>query len=60
MSGLERWFREESHNYILIAIAALLFFGIKAIIGYLTYRHYNRKLDELESKLDTLLLRQKE
>lgn len=60
MSGLEQWLRQASHSYILIAVAAVLFFGIKAIIGYFTYRHYNRKLNKLENKLDALLIRQKE
>ncbi|WP_106768170.1 hypothetical protein [Paenibacillus faecalis] len=60
MNELEQWLRQESHNYILIAVAAILFFVIKAIIGYITYRHYDRKLNDIEHKLNLLMQRQNE
>lgn len=55
MNGLEQWLHQESHNYVLIAVAAILFFVIKAIIGYITYRHYDRKLNDIDHKLNRLL-----
>lgn len=53
--NVEYWLRQASHSYTLIATAAVLFFAIKAIIGYITYRHYNRRLREIERKLEALL-----
>jgi hypothetical protein len=44
-----------AHNYLLVAVAAILFFLAKALIGYLTYRHYDRKLKDIEKKLDKLI-----
>ena len=55
MNGLEQWLRQASHHYALIAITALLFFAIKAVIGYLTYRHYDRQLKDIDQKLNSLL-----
>ncbi|NMO94637.1 hypothetical protein [Paenibacillus lemnae] len=55
MSRLEHWLSQESHNYMLIAAAAILFFAVKAVIGYYTFRHYNRQLKELQAKIELLL-----
>jgi DNA-binding transcriptional regulator of glucitol operon len=49
------WIKHIAHNYILIIIAAVLFFAVKAVIGWFTYKHYNQKLDTLADKLDRLL-----
>ncbi|KKO52302.1 hypothetical protein [Paenibacillus sp. DMB20] len=53
--NVEYWLRQASRSYTLIAAAAVLFFAMKAIIGYVTYRHYNRRLREIERKLEALL-----
>lgn len=37
-----------SHNYVLIIIAAVLFFGVKAIIGLITYRKLKKELDVIK------------
>ncbi|MEK3730966.1 MULTISPECIES: hypothetical protein [Paenibacillus] len=55
MHGVEQWLHSASHNYLLIAVAAVLFFAVKAVIGYITYRHYDRQLKELDQKIETLL-----
>ncbi|PLT27628.1 hypothetical protein CUU66_22885 [Peribacillus deserti] len=47
--------RHLEHNYALIAIAAILFFLCKAAAGYLTYKHYDKKFKQIESKLDELI-----
>lgn len=52
-----QWLQPLTHNYVLIVIAALLFFAVKALVGYFTYRHYDRKITRLEQKLDTLVER---
>jgi capsular polysaccharide biosynthesis protein len=49
------WIKHIAHNYILIIIAAVLFFAVKAVIGWFTYKHYDQKLDALANKIDRLL-----
>ena len=55
MNRLEQWLHQVSHHYVLIAIAVLLFFFIKVVIGYLTYRHYDQQLKDVDHKLNLLL-----
>ncbi|MBU5351674.1 hypothetical protein ACN9MH_14595 [Paenibacillus silvae] len=55
MQHMNDWIKHIAHNYILIIIAAVLFFAVKAVIGWFTYKHYNQKLDTLADKLDRLL-----
>ncbi|KAA2284146.1 hypothetical protein FY526_30365 [Clostridioides difficile] len=55
MNAINDWLRQIAHNYILIVIAAVLFFAIKAVIGFYTYKHYDKKLDALTDKVDRLL-----
>ncbi|MFL0374476.1 hypothetical protein [Paenibacillus amylolyticus] len=55
MNAVNDWLRQIAHNYILIVIAAILFFTVKAIIGYYTYKHYDKKMDALTDKVDRLL-----
>jgi hypothetical protein len=43
-----------SHDYLLITIGGILFFAIQAYIGYRTYKHYDRKLNSIQHKLDEL------
>ncbi|WP_256992201.1 hypothetical protein [Paenibacillus sp. XY044] len=52
--AINSWIRHLAHNYFLIVIAAVVFFLCKAVIGYFTYRHYNKKLEALNHKLDRL------
>ncbi|WP_438445170.1 hypothetical protein [Gorillibacterium sp. sgz5001074] len=52
MDQLNEWLDKLSHDYLLITIAAGLFFAGKAVTGYFTYRHYNRKFDRLERLLE--------
>ncbi|MBP2246907.1 hypothetical protein QF049_001589 [Paenibacillus sp. W4I10] len=33
----------------------MLFFAVKAVIGFYTYKHYDKKLDALTDKVDRLL-----
>ncbi|WP_235549452.1 MULTISPECIES: hypothetical protein [unclassified Paenibacillus] len=37
-----------SHNYILIIIGAVIFFGLKALFGYLTYKKIMRQFEEIK------------
>lgn len=53
--NVNQWLKQLAHNYVLIVIAAVLFFVVKAIVGYFTYRHYDRKITRLEHKLDQLM-----
>ncbi len=55
MNGLNEWLKQIAHNYVLIVIAAILFFAVKAVIGFITYRHYDKQLTILNQKLNTLL-----
>ncbi|OMF65302.1 hypothetical protein BK141_10015 [Paenibacillus sp. FSL R5-0765] len=55
MNAVNEWLRQLAHNYILIVIAAVLFFAVKAVIGFYTYKHYDKKLDALTDKVDRLL-----
>jgi low affinity Fe/Cu permease len=55
MGKINHFLYNLAHNYLLVAVAAILFFLAKALIGYLTYRHYYRKLKDIEKKLDKLI-----
>jgi uncharacterized membrane protein len=46
-----------TNNYWIIISAVILFFLAKAFIGYLTFKYYNRKLKNIEEKLEELLRR---
>jgi hypothetical protein len=45
------WLGHLSRNYLLLAVAALLFFAGKGVVGLLTYRHYDRRFQRLECLL---------
>ncbi|WP_426450123.1 hypothetical protein ACP26L_34700 [Paenibacillus sp. S-38] len=49
IDNLNAWMRSLSHNYVLIALAAVLFFGAKSLAGYFTYRRIRRDLNEIKS-----------
>lgn len=51
MEKLNNWIEAISHNYILIIIAAVIFFGIKSVIGYFTYRKMMREFKEIKQLL---------
>ncbi|MFS0635962.1 hypothetical protein AB1K84_08650 [Mesobacillus foraminis] len=55
MEQLNEWLHRAESNYILIAIAAVVFFLAKAITGYVTYRKFDKKLKRIERKIDKLL-----
>ncbi|WP_158287037.1 hypothetical protein [Mesobacillus foraminis] len=55
MDQLNEWLHRAGSNYILIAIAAVVFFLAKAITGYMTYRKFDKKLKRIERKIDKLL-----
>jgi hypothetical protein len=57
MDKINHFISHLAHNYLLIAIAAILFFLFKAAAGYITYKHYDKKFKQLENKLDELLRR---
>jgi len=42
-----------------VVIAAVLFFAVKAVIGWYTYRHYDEKLKALTDKVNLLLEQKK-
>lgn len=48
LQHLNSFLKAISHNYVLIIIAAVVFFGIKAIIGLLTYRRLKKELDTIK------------
>jgi hypothetical protein len=51
MESLNRWVEAIKHNYVLVIIGAGLFFGIKSLIGYFTYRKFTKDLEEIKSLL---------
>ncbi|WP_082560284.1 hypothetical protein [Paenibacillus sp. Root52] len=55
INAINDWLKQLAHNYVLIVIAAVLFFVVKAIIGYYTYKHYDKKLKHITDKVDRLL-----
>ncbi|WP_180954635.1 hypothetical protein [Bacillus sp. V5-8f] len=55
MVQINKILSQMAHNYFLVAIAATLFFLAKAITGYLTYRHYDKKFKRIEEKLDKII-----
>ncbi|WP_158555977.1 hypothetical protein [Peribacillus glennii] len=55
MQEINQFLSGFQNNYFLIAVAAALFFLAKAITGYITYRHYERKFKQIDKKLDELL-----
>jgi hypothetical protein len=55
MNDINQFLSRLGHNYVLIAVAAILFFLAKAITGYITYRHYDKRFKKIEKKLDQLL-----
>ena len=57
--NINEWLGRLAHDYVLIIIAAVLFFAAKAFTGYITYRHYDRKISKLDKKLEELLRLQK-
>ncbi|MGQ8872229.1 hypothetical protein [Paenibacillus sp. TSA_86.1] len=59
MQHINDWLKQIAHNYILVVIAAVLFFAIKAVIGWYTYRHYDQKLKALTDKVNLLLEQKK-
>ncbi|MFM9278293.1 hypothetical protein [Paenibacillus jiagnxiensis] len=54
MERLQHWLDRIMHNYVLIAAAALIYFLIKAAIGYAVYRQSKRRLARIEQKIDKL------
>ncbi|UPK46760.1 hypothetical protein [Paenibacillus pabuli] len=58
ISEINSWIRHMASNYILIIAAAVIFFAIKAVIGFYTYKHYNKQLDHLHHKVDLLIKEQ--
>jgi hypothetical protein len=54
MQTLNDLIKKLSHDYLLLTLGALLFLTIKAVLGYITYRHYNKRLEKIESKIDDL------
>lgn|GEM_PF-1313778 len=58
ISEINNWIRHIASNYILIIAAAVIFFAIKAVIGFYTYKHYNKQLDHLHHKVELLIKEQ--
>lgn len=52
MQTLNDLLKKLSHDYLLITAGALLFLLIKAALGYMTYRHYDKRLKSIEHKID--------
>ncbi|CAN7389838.1 hypothetical protein [Paenibacillus sp. LjRoot56] len=54
LEKLNNWIRIISHNYILIIVAAIIFFACKSLIGYLTYRKFMRELKEIKQLIEDM------
>lgn len=59
LNAINDWLKQIAHNYFLIVVLAVLFFAAKALIGFYTYRHYDKKIATLIQKVDVLLEKQK-
>lgn len=59
MRHINDWLKHIAHDYILVIIAAVLFFAVKAIVGWFTYKHYDRKLDAIAEQVNRLLEQKK-
>ncbi|WP_342556100.1 hypothetical protein [Paenibacillus sp. FSL R7-0652] len=59
MQHINDWLKHIAHDYILVIIAAVLFFAVKAIVGWFTYKHYDRKLDAIAEQVNRLLEQKK-
>ncbi|WP_339830346.1 hypothetical protein [Paenibacillus sp. FSL R7-0272] len=59
MQHINDWLKHIAHDYILVIIAAVLFFAVKAVVGWFTYKHYDRKLDALTDMVNHLLEQKK-
>ncbi|WP_145330909.1 hypothetical protein [Paenibacillus xylanexedens] len=59
MQHINDWLKHIAHDYILVIIAAVLFFAVKAVVGWFTYKHYNRKLDAIAEQVNRLLEQKK-
>jgi len=55
MQHINDWLKHIAHDYILVIIAAVLFFAVKAVVGWFTYKHYDRKLDAIAEQVNRLL-----
>lgn len=51
MRSLNDWLHDLADNYVLLTAGAILFFAVKGLLGYLTFRHYDKRLSRLESEL---------
>ncbi|MDQ1909946.1 hypothetical protein RAC89_05485 [Paenibacillus sp. GD4] len=49
MDELNRLIAIVKSNYILVIVAAVLFFLLKALAGYLTYRRFRKDLEEIKA-----------
>ncbi|PQP81319.1 hypothetical protein C0Q44_23235 [Paenibacillus sp. PCH8] len=58
MNEVNSWIKHIASNYILIIAAAVIFFAIKAVIGFYTYKHYDKKLEHLNHKVEFLISEQ--
>jgi hypothetical protein len=54
MDKLNAVFYKLAHNYLLITIAAVLFFAVKSAAAFITYRHFNRRMANIERKLEQM------
>ncbi len=52
LEKFNKWIGAISHNYILIIIAALIFFACKSLIGYLTFRKFMYELKEIKQLIE--------
>ncbi|KAA8786902.1 positive regulator of sigma E activity [Paenibacillus sp. 4624] len=59
MQHINDWLKHIAHDYILVIIAAVLFFAVKAVVGWFTYKHYDRKLDAIAEQVNRLLEQKK-
>jgi hypothetical protein len=48
---LNAFLRGISHNYVLIIIGAVIFFAIKAVAGWITYRKFKNELKQINESL---------
>ncbi|CAH0346011.1 hypothetical protein BCI9360_02321 [Bacillus sp. CECT 9360] len=51
MDKINHFISHLEHNYLLIAIAAILFFLLKAAAGYITYNITTKSLNRLKTNL---------
>jgi hypothetical protein len=57
LDTLLKWIEIIKNNYILAICGAVVFFGFKSFIGYLTYRKFSKDIEEIKQLIKNLTVK---